>query len=93
MRHFDNIKFVGSGEFELLPPAPNVCQQCACDHPVGIPHNLQSLYYQVWFKKTYGRTPTWDDAFEGCSDEIVKNFVEYYKQHHVVIEHSRNLDQ
>jgi len=50
----------------LLPPAGDVCQECAVDHPFDQPHNQQSLYYQMRFYSTHGRYPTWTDSMSHC---------------------------
>lgn len=49
-------------EGTLLPPHPNKCQECGVNHKEDEPHNPDSLYYQMQFKKKYDRWPTWDDA-------------------------------
>ena len=56
--------------FMLLPPRPDVCQECARDHDPRLPHDKQRLYYQVKFKMEHGRGATWADAMRHCSDEI-----------------------
>lgn len=58
-----------TSSMKLLPPAPNLCQECARDHPKDQPHNQQSLFYQVKFNMEHGRSPTWIDAMAHCSDE------------------------
>lgn len=56
--------------FQLLPPAPELCQVCAAKvHGDEMPHNRDSLFYQVWFNSTYGRAATWADASLLCSKE------------------------
>lgn len=54
----------------LVPPAPDVCQQCAVDHEPEIPHNPQSVYYQFWFRRQRGRWPNWGDAMAHCAPEV-----------------------
>lgn len=54
----------------LLPPRPDVCQECAVKHDPHLPHNRGSLYYQVKFQMTHGRYPTWEDAMAHCTDEV-----------------------
>ena len=54
----------------LLPPAPHLCQICAIDHPEEQPHNAQSLYYRWWFALNNGRSPTWNDAMNHCSEDV-----------------------
>ena len=52
----------------LLPPKPDVCQECAVDHKPAEAHNRDSLYYQYWFVVKHGRWPTWADAIEHVTD-------------------------
>jgi hypothetical protein len=58
------------GAMSLLPPAPGVCPDCACDHDPALPHNQQSLYYQMAFHATNGRWPTWSDAMAHCDGRV-----------------------
>ena len=58
------------GSMFLLPPAPDKCQVCATAHEPFLPHNAQSLYYQIAFNMQHGRAPTWIDAMEHCADDI-----------------------
>ena len=60
---------MGEG-FTLLPPKPDVCQECAVDHDPLLPHNAQSLYYQYSFYAEHGRWPTWKDALAHCEPEM-----------------------
>ncbi len=39
---------------KLLPPRPDVCQQCAVEHDPDEPHDLESLYYGMQFKMATG---------------------------------------
>lgn len=54
----------------LLPPRPDVCQVCARKHPPEMPHDAQSLYYQMWFRQRRGRSVTWKDALAHCSGHM-----------------------
>jgi hypothetical protein len=54
----------------LLPPRPDVCQECAVQHDADLPHNTQSLYYQYSFFMRFNRWPTWADAMAHCSEEM-----------------------
>ncbi len=54
----------------LMPPRPDVCQECAVDHAHDEPHNQQSMYYQMGFHATHGRWPTWSDAMAHCTPEM-----------------------
>ncbi len=57
------------GGFSLIPPPPDVCQECAVDHEPEAPHNAQSMHYQYSFYADHNRWPTWKDAIAHCSDE------------------------
>ncbi|PNU02495.1 hypothetical protein [Novosphingobium guangzhouense] len=54
----------------VLPPHPDKCQVCASDHEPELPHNAQSIYYQMTFNMEHGRGPTWLDAMEHCTEEM-----------------------
>ena len=73
------------GDFHLMPCAANVCQECAVDHPVGQPHNQQSLYYQYKFYSQHGRWPTWADAMDHCSDDVKKVWIAELRKHGVEV--------
>jgi hypothetical protein len=55
---------------KLLPPKPDLCQECATRHSPDEPHNKNSLYYQMHFKMRSGRDATWEDAMAHCDEEI-----------------------
>lgn len=55
--------------FAMLPPAGDVCQECATQHDLFAPHNQQSLYYQMQFNAKHGRFPTWTDAMAHCGPD------------------------
>ena len=61
---------VREGQFMLMPPAPDVCQECAVKHDPMMPHNRDSLYYQYAFYAKNRRWPTWADAMAHCPEEI-----------------------
>ncbi|MDR3561230.1 MAG: hypothetical protein P4N59_07320 [Negativicutes bacterium] len=69
-----------TGSFSLLPPKPDVCQECATDHPPEYPHNAQSLYYQTKFYMQHNRAATWADAMEHCSKEMKMVWTEELKK-------------
>ena len=48
--------------FQMLPPRPGACQECATDHEADQPHDRDSLYYAMKFQAEHGRAPTWSDA-------------------------------
>ena len=64
----------------LLPPAPNLCQECAAEHEPGNAHNQQSLYYQFKFHAETGRSPTWKDAIAHCVPEVKDQWIAQLKQ-------------
>lgn len=68
---------------KLVPPSPDKCQKCAVKHSANTPHKGDSLYYQYWFKKKYGRWPTWKDAMEHCTTEVKKLCIEVLEDHRV----------
>ena len=54
----------------LMPPAKDRCQICATKHEPELPHNRDSLFYQMAFNGEHGRWPTWADAMAHCSDDM-----------------------
>ena len=54
----------------LLPPPDGHCRICAVKHEPDLPHNAQSLFYQMRFKMRYGRDGTWADALAHCDETI-----------------------
>jgi hypothetical protein len=56
--------------FGVLPPPPGKCQVCAAEHDPHLPHDAQSLYYQIIFEGMVGRSATWADAMAHCDDTI-----------------------
>ena len=60
----------------ILPPKPNVCPECAVKHGPNEPHDLHSLYYQMYFRLKYGRQPTWKDAMNHCDEQVRKMWEE-----------------
>ena len=76
---------IEGGGLMMLPPAPGCCQWCAVKHEPHMPHNQQSLYWQMKFQAINGRAPTWTDAMAHCSDEMKahwrKGLVEQMRKH------------
>lgn len=64
------VKEIPFGAVMILPPAPDKCQICAAEHRVDMPHNRDSLYYQMKFYQKHGRYPTWHDAMAHCSPKV-----------------------
>ena len=50
------------GGLMLLPAKKGTCAMCATDHTSDLGHNFQSIFYQMRFRMTHGRDPTWDDT-------------------------------
>ncbi len=71
--------------FMLVPPAPDVCQECAEKHDPAQPHNKASLYYQYSFYAKHGRFPTWADAMAHCSEEIQQAWKAELKEHGIEV--------
>lgn len=65
-----NKNRVITGKFDLLPPAKGACQECAIYHDKELPHNKDSMFYQIKFYMKTGRNPSWKDAMAHCSDEM-----------------------
>ena len=76
---------VVKGEFQLLPPASHLCQECAVDHLPSQPHNPQSLFYQVKFNMQHARVPTWRDAMAHCSDDVKEKWTKGLAAHGVEV--------
>lgn len=68
MRTLINGKHLGA--FALLPAKEGTCEECATAHPIELPHNAQSMFYQYHFFNSKGRWPNWKDAMEHCSDAM-----------------------
>ena len=66
---------ISQGTFVMLPPRPNACQVCAQEHEEELPHNRDSLFYQMWFYNTYKRSPTWVDAMLHCTEEMREHWI------------------
>jgi hypothetical protein len=58
----------------VLPPPAGACPICAVKHGPAVPHNAQSLYYQMTFAGMIGRPPTWADAIAHCDEETKRRW-------------------
>ena len=54
--------------YTFAPPKPGACAVCATVHDPAMPHDRNSLYYQMQFRHKHGRYPTWKDAMSHCDD-------------------------
>src|SRR5262245_7703561 len=59
-----------TGTAMLLPAPEGTCEECARAHDPSMPHDAQSMLYQMRFKAKRGRWPTWKDALEHCPPEM-----------------------
>lgn len=75
-----NVVNIPFSSMTLLPPAPGKCRVCATEHDPALPHNRDSLYYQMAFHQQHDRWPTWDDAMAHCADEVKARWKEAYDQ-------------
>lgn len=66
---------VGGG-LAMLPAAPGLCEVCATEHPPELPHNQQSLFYQMRFCAEHDHFPTWHDAMAHCTPEMKARWTE-----------------
>lgn len=79
------IKGKNLGGFSLLPPASDVCQQCAVKHEPWQAHNQQSMFWQYWFYNENGRWPTWADAIAHCGPEVKARWIEELAKHGITV--------
>ena len=56
-------------ETRVSAPGPGKCPVCAAVHDPMDPHDRDSLYYQMRFRRRHKRFPTWADAMAHCSRE------------------------
>lgn len=54
----------------LMPAREGTCPECAVTHNPELPHNADSLFYQMQFHAAHGRWPTWSDALAHCSPQM-----------------------
>ena len=54
----------------ILPLLPGTCPVCATSHDPALPHNRDSLYYQMRFQQKFGRFPSWADAMSHCDQHV-----------------------
>lgn len=59
-----------AGTMFLLPAREGTCETCATKHEPDIPHNAQSIFYQMRFQLEHKRSPDWRDAMEHCSEDV-----------------------
>lgn len=64
------VKDFGMQNVFILPPLAGTCPVCAAIHKENMPHNRDSLYYQMLFYQQNGRFPTWADAMAHCDQHV-----------------------
>jgi len=75
-----NSKIKKIGDFSLLPPAPDLCQECAVKHKPEEPHDANSFYYQMSFYLDHRRYPKWEDAIAHCPRAVRRAWTKLLKQ-------------
>ncbi len=68
-------------EMIILPPGPGKCLECAEAHDPRLPHNRDSLYYNMKFRQQHDRAPTWADAIAHCPDDVKAVAIEELAKH------------
>lgn len=71
------MEVVQTGKLMLLPPPEGHCRICAVKHEPEMPHNAQSMFFQMRFKLRYGRDGTWADAIAHCSDAMKGHWMKH----------------
>ena len=73
-------------DMKILPAKEGTFPICATSHEPELPHNKDSLFYQMSFYQQNGRYPTWKDAMEHCSEEMKAQWTDALKEHGVEVE-------
>lgn len=74
------VKTFGFGAWDVLPPESG-CPECGTEHPVELPHDLESLVYQYSFRNREARAgreerwPTWIDAMAHCTEQMREDWI------------------
>jgi hypothetical protein len=58
------------------PPPATHCPECGAYHEPEYPHDRESVFYQIKFKRRTGRWPTWADALAHCPPDIKTIWIE-----------------
>lgn len=66
----------GATVAQMMPARAGTCEHCATKHEPELPHNAQSLFYQMRFHSEHGRYPDWRDAMAHCSDDMRARWTE-----------------
>lgn len=73
-------KMVMAKPLMLMSPAPGRCQVCATKHEPKLPHNAQSIYYQMKFKMETGKEPSWKTAMAHCTARVKRLWTAQLKE-------------
>ena len=57
-------------KIKICAPIRGTCRMCATKHDPALPHDRNSLYYQMRFYQVHKRLPTWNDAMSHCSGVV-----------------------
>lgn len=80
------VTVVPRTDWTVLPPEdPGVCQTCAVKHEPELPHNPQSMHYQIWFITEHDREPTWTDAMAHCTPQVRQQWTAELAKHGVLL--------
>ena len=86
------IEEFGMERVIIAPPVRGVCPVCAVNHDPAMPHNKDSLYYQMRFQQKHGRFPTWADAMAHCSDHVKAVWVGLLAERGVSVDNAAGLE-
>ena len=76
----------------LMKPHPDACQVCGREHEPHLPHDQQSLYYQMAFHAQHGRYPTWEDAMAHCGPSVKHDWTVALRDHGIAIDSAATND-
>ena len=54
-------------------------------HDPALPHNVNSLYYQMKFFQKNERSPKWADAMEHCDEAVKAKWVRALAEHGIQV--------
>lgn len=86
VRSSDLVRHPHLQPWAMLPPNPDVCQECAVKHEPDMPHNQQSMFWQYNFLGKHGRWPTWADALAHCTPEMQQHWIRELAKHGVTVQ-------
>jgi len=75
-------------DLAILPAQKGTCPTCAVKHDPRMPHNKDSLFYQMSFYQEHERWPTWVDAMGHCTPDVKEWMISALKTHGIDIEKS-----